>query len=108
MLFKKAPCFQTHVERGLVSDLPGSGCAARHPSSRGGEFARFRHSSVRQQPRPEWGLLLACVLVIILFAPALLAQSAFTLDQVFAKMDEVAKTFKSTESNIERMHVTVL
>jgi len=36
------------------------------------------------------------------------AQSAFTLDQVFAKMDEVAKTFRSTEANLERTHVTVL
>ena len=47
-------------------------------------------------------------ILVLCFASSLKAQSAFTLDQVFAKMDEVAKTFKSTESNIERIHVTVL
>src|SRR5436309_15734048 len=36
------------------------------------------------------------------------AQSKYTLDQVFARMDEVQKTFKSTSSDIERTHVTVL
>src|SRR5438874_4731723 len=36
------------------------------------------------------------------------AQGKYTLDQVFAKMDEVHKTFRSTEADIERTHVTVL
>src|SRR5499433_1290125 len=36
------------------------------------------------------------------------AQSTYTLDQVFAKMDEVAKTFRSVQADIERTHVTVL
>src|SRR5215510_14398709 len=36
------------------------------------------------------------------------AQSTYTLDQVFAKMDEVAKTFRSVQAEIERTHVTVL
>ena len=40
--------------------------------------------------------------------PSLRAQGKFTLDQVFAKMDEVQKTFKSTAADIERTHVTVL
>jgi outer membrane lipoprotein-sorting protein len=34
-------------------------------------------------------------------------QGAYTLEQVFAKMDEVAKTFHSVQSDIERTHVTV-
>src|SRR6516225_7941524 len=34
-------------------------------------------------------------------------QGAYTLDQVFAKMDEVAKTFHSVQADIERTHVTV-
>jgi outer membrane lipoprotein-sorting protein len=36
------------------------------------------------------------------------AQSTYTLDQVFARMDEVAKTFRSSQAGIERTHVTVL
>ena len=36
------------------------------------------------------------------------AQSSYTLDQVFAKMDEVSKTFHSVQADIERTHVTVL
>jgi len=36
------------------------------------------------------------------------AQNAFTLDQVFAHMDEVSKTFHSTEANIEQTRVTVI
>jgi outer membrane lipoprotein-sorting protein len=34
-------------------------------------------------------------------------QGAYTLDQVFGKMDEVAKTFRSAQADIERTHVTV-
>jgi hypothetical protein len=36
------------------------------------------------------------------------AQGKYTLDQVFAKMDEVQKTFRSTAADVERTHVTVL
>ena len=36
------------------------------------------------------------------------AQGKITLDQVFAKMDEVSKDFRSTAADIERTHVTVL
>jgi len=36
------------------------------------------------------------------------AQSSYTLDQVFAKMDELAKMFRSSQADIERTHVTVL
>jgi outer membrane lipoprotein-sorting protein len=36
------------------------------------------------------------------------AQSTYTLDQVFAKMDEASKTFQSAQADIERTHVTVL
>jgi outer membrane lipoprotein-sorting protein len=36
------------------------------------------------------------------------AQGTYKLDQVFAKLDDVAKTFRSTQADIERTHVTVL
>ena len=50
-----------------------------------------------------------CVFVSLWLIPIVGdAQSSFTLDQVFAKMDEVAKTFQSTQADIERTHVTVL
>src|SRR5215467_4005023 len=39
--------------------------------------------------------------------PTIQAQSKFTLEQIFAKMDEVQKTFRSAVSDIERTHVTV-
>jgi outer membrane lipoprotein-sorting protein len=35
-------------------------------------------------------------------------QGASTLDQVFAKMDDVAKTFRAVEADVERTHVTIL
>src|SRR5262245_12153260 len=48
-------------------------------------------------------------ILLLLARPNLAAaQSVFTLDQVFAKIDEVSKTFKSTEANIERTKVTVI
>src|SRR5215468_6243959 len=40
--------------------------------------------------------------------PTIQAQSKFTLEQIFAKMDEVQKTFRSAAADIERTHVTVL
>src|SRR5262252_10998146 len=51
---------------------------------------------------------IACLLCFLSFSPVSQAQGAYTLDQVFAKMDEVAKTFRSTTSDIERTHVTIL
>ena len=47
-----------------------------------------------------------CVLLCLI--PSSNAQGKYTLDQVFAKMDEVQKTFRSTTADIERTHVTVL
>lgn len=35
-------------------------------------------------------------------------QNSFTLDQVFAKLDAVSKSFKSIEANVEQTHVTVI
>src|SRR5690348_13261340 len=46
--------------------------------------------------------------VLLWLVPSLQAQSKYTLDQIFAKMDEVQKTFKSASADIERTHVTVL
>ena len=40
--------------------------------------------------------------------PSAFAEGKYTLDQVFAKMDEVQKGFCSTAADIERIHVTVL
>ena len=51
---------------------------------------------------------LVCCMVFLCLVPLAHAQSAYTLDQVFAKMDDVAKTFRSTEANLERTHVTIL
>jgi len=36
------------------------------------------------------------------------AQGSYTLDQVFGKMDEVAKTFRGVQADVERTHVTIL
>jgi outer membrane lipoprotein-sorting protein len=50
-----------------------------------------------------------CVFCAFLWlVPSLHAQGKYTLDQVFAKMDEVQKTFRSAAADIERTHVTVL
>ncbi len=51
---------------------------------------------------------IACLLCFLSLSPVSQAQSTYTLDQVFAKMDEVAKTFRSAQSDIERTHVTIL
>src|SRR5262249_45926504 len=51
---------------------------------------------------------IACLLCFLSLSPVSQAQSTYTLDQVFAKMDEVAKTFRSSQSDVERTHVTVL
>src|SRR5262245_12353930 len=49
-----------------------------------------------------------CFLCFFWLIPVAQAQSTYTLDQVFAKMDEVSKTFRSTQADIERTHVTIL
>jgi len=48
------------------------------------------------------------LLCLLWLTPGLQAQGTYTLDQVFAKMDEIAKTFQSSQADIERTHVTVL
>jgi outer membrane lipoprotein-sorting protein len=45
---------------------------------------------------------------VLWLIPVAQAQSAFTLDQVFAKMDNVSKTFRSVQADLERTHVTVI
>jgi outer membrane lipoprotein-sorting protein len=47
-------------------------------------------------------------LCLLWLVPLAQAQNTYTLDQVFAKMDAVAKTFRSTQADVERTHVTVL
>jgi outer membrane lipoprotein-sorting protein len=49
-----------------------------------------------------------CFLFLLSLTPPAQAQGTYTLDQVFAKMDEVSKTFRSSQADIERTHVTVL
>src|SRR6266566_2894460 len=43
-----------------------------------------------------------------LIPPSQAQPDGYTLDQVFAKMDEVQKRFRSAAADIERTHVTVL
>ena len=45
---------------------------------------------------------------LMLTVPLSQAQNTYTLDQVFSKMDEVAKTFRSSQADLERTHVTVI
>jgi outer membrane lipoprotein-sorting protein len=52
-------------------------------------------------------LCLLCLASLVPVAQAQ-AQGTYTLDQVFAKMDGVAKTFRSTQADVERTHVTIL
>src|SRR2546425_13097013 len=51
---------------------------------------------------------MVCFIGLLWLIPLLHAQSTVTLDQVFARMDEVAKTFRSSQADMERTHVTVL
>ena len=44
----------------------------------------------------------------LLLIPLAQAQSAYTLDQVFAKMDEVSKTFRSVQADLEKTHFVVI
>jgi outer membrane lipoprotein-sorting protein len=52
------------------------------------------------------GITLLCIFCVA--AAGLQAQTPVTLQQVFAKLDEVAKTFRSVETNMERTKVTIL
>src|SRR5215813_1716492 len=53
--------------------------------------------------------LVLCLLCCVLSPSfALQAQTAFTLEQVLSKMDDVAKGFQSVQADIERTHVTIL
>src|SRR5262245_29985381 len=52
------------------------------------------------------GLSLLCFLWLLPLSAQ--PQGAYTLDQVLAKMDEVSKSFRSTQADIERTHVTIL
>jgi len=54
------------------------------------------------------GMKVLCLLSVLWLVPVSQAQSQPTLDQVFAKMDEVAKAFKSTQADIERTKVTLI
>src|SRR5215467_5592751 len=47
-----------------------------------------------------------CLLCVLWFLPAAHAQA--TLEQVLAKMDDVAKTFRTVDATLERTKVTVL
>jgi len=52
---------------------------------------------------------LLCLFCFLWLLPrAVEAQVTFTLDQVLAKMDEVGKSFKSMQANMERTKVTVI
>jgi outer membrane lipoprotein-sorting protein len=49
---------------------------------------------------------IAAIIVAIPFVAS--AQNSFTLDQVFAKLDETSKTFRSIETAVEETKVTVI
>src|SRR4051812_39019781 len=52
---------------------------------------------------------LFCAFCAVLWLiPASFAQEKYSLDQIFGKMDEVQKTFRSVVADIDRTHVTVL
>ena len=50
-------------------------------------------------------LFLLCLLRL---TPPVQAQGKLTLDQVFANLDSVSKTFQTAQADIERTHVTVI
>jgi outer membrane lipoprotein-sorting protein len=52
--------------------------------------------------------LLAAPLFVLVVISVSQGQSRLTLEQVFAKMDAVAKTFKSAQADLERTQVTVV
>src|ERR1051326_6753065 len=58
--------------------------------------------------RKKHKIILCALSAFFWLTPFSNAQGKFTLDQIFAKMDEVQKTFRSAAADIERTHVTVL
>ena len=60
--------------------------------------------------KPEWCRKTVFILAsgFWLLASSLSAQTTYTLEQVFAKMDQVAKGFRSTQADIERTKVTLI
>src|SRR5262245_20335586 len=51
----------------------------------------------------------ALALSLLLPVPrAFAGQSSYTLDQVYAKIDDASKAFKSTEANVQREYTTVI
>src|ERR1041384_8138836 len=59
--------------------------------------------------RQKWShTVLYAVCACLWFVPSSFAQSKYSLDQIFAKMDEVQKSFRSAAADIERTHVTIL
>jgi len=65
-----------------------------------------RHRESRHQTTLVAGFL--CVSVSLWLLPSVWAQNAFTLDQVFAKLDAVSKTFHSVQADLQRTHVTII
>jgi outer membrane lipoprotein-sorting protein len=52
---------------------------------------------------------LALALILLVPVPrAFAGQGSYTLDQVYAKIDEASKAFKSTEANVQREYTTVI
>src|SRR5947208_8956723 len=66
-----------------------------------------RKSAAKKHKRHK---IIFCVFCAFLWLipPSQAQPDGYTLDQVFAKMDEVQKRFRSTAADIERTHVTVL
>ncbi len=58
----------------------------------------------------SYKVILFCVFCAFLWLipPSQAQGNGYSLEQVFAKMDEVQKTFRSAAADIERTHVTVL
>src|SRR5262245_28584634 len=76
-------------------------------------FTTLRDSSLRTQFGFRGNSLMKALLSglsLLAFIPLIQAQTqtSYTLDQVFANMDMVAKTFRSSQADIVRTHVTVL
>ena len=49
-----------------------------------------------------------CCLSLLWLTSAVHAQNKLTLDQVFANLDSVSRTFQNVQADIERTHVTVI
>src|SRR5947207_2422808 len=66
-----------------------------------------RKSATKRHKTPKIILCVFCA-SLWLIPPSQAQPDGYTLDQVFAKMDEVQKRFRSAAADIERTHVTVL